>query len=94
MREQRAFDPNAAATEHSGIFGLPHTPDEAEVILIPVPWEVTTSYRAGTARGPSAIARASRQVDLYDVETGWPYRAGICLLDESPEVQQWNQEGR
>jgi agmatinase len=88
------FDPNAAATEGSGIFGLPSTPEEAGVVLIPVPWEVTTSYRPGTARGPAAILEASKQVDLYDVETGRPYRAGIAMLEVSARVRGWNEEGR
>src|SRR5205814_2935969 len=88
------FDPNAAATSDSGIYGLPFTPEESSVILIPVPWEVTTSYRTGTARGPRAILEASKQVDLYDVETGMPYQAGLSLLDEPLEVRAWNAEGR
>jgi agmatinase len=88
------FDPNAAALADSGIYGLPNTPDESAVVILAVPWEVTTSYRPGTARGPRAILDASRQVDLYDVETGMPYRAGIALLDEAAEVRGWNEEGR
>ena len=36
------IDPNAAATG-DGIFGLPHTPAEARVVLLPVPFEATTS---------------------------------------------------
>src|SRR5688500_1673852 len=94
MPDPGGFDPNAAATGDSGIYGLPYTPDDAGVILVPVPWDVTTSYRPGTSRGPQAILAASRQVDLYDVETGRPYRAGIALLDEAPEVRAWNEEGR
>src|SRR5688500_18988686 len=94
MGDERAFDPNAAAGADSGIYGLPYTAEEAGVVLVPVPWDVTTSYRPGTARGPQAILEASRQVDLYDVETGRPYRAGIALLEEAPEVRAWNEEGR
>src|SRR5688572_22640924 len=94
MLDEGGFDPNAAATSDSGIYGLPYTPEEAGVILVPVPWDVTTSYRAGTSRGPRAILEASKQVDLFDVETGRPYRAGIALLGESPEVRAWNEEGR
>ena len=63
------FDPGAPALG-GGIYGLPHAPEAARVVLIPVPWEPTTSYRRGTARGPAAILHASRQVDLFDVETG------------------------
>jgi agmatinase len=85
------FDP-AGAAAHDGIYGLPHTPDQARVIIVPVPWEPTTSYRRGTAKGPRAIREASRQVDLFDLDTGKPYAAGIAMLDEDPEVVAWNAE--
>ncbi len=74
------FDPNAAASPDSGIFGLNDTPESARVVLVPVPFEATTSYGGGTSEGPAAILKASRQVDLFDVETGKPYEAGICML--------------
>jgi len=88
------FDPNAPASPDAGIFCLPSTPDDAGVILIPVPWDMTTSYKAGAANGPRAIFQASQQIDLYDIETGRPYRAGIAMLPESSEVRAWNTEGR
>jgi agmatinase len=84
-----SFDPSAPATG-DGIFGLPHTPQQAAVVLIPVPWEPTTSYGKGTARGPAAILGASRQVDLFDVQTGRPYQAGIAMLDVDAEIVRWN----
>ena len=90
-RAPPAFDP-AAAASGDGIFGLPHTADEARVVLIPVPWEATTSYGKGTARGPAAILRASRQIDLFDVQTGRPYEAGIAMLEVDPEIVLWNAE--
>ncbi len=86
-----SFDPGAPALG-GGIFGLPHTPDDARVVLVPVPWEPTTSYARGTARGPAAILHASRQVDLFDLQTGRPYEAGIALLDVDPEIAAWNAE--
>ena len=63
------FDPNAAAAG-DGIFGLPHSPAEARVLLVPVPFEATTSYGGGTSNGPRAIL----------AETGKPYETGIALL--------------
>ena len=84
-----SFDPGAPALG-GGIYGLPHTPDDARVVLVPVPWEPTTSYRRGTARGPAAILQASRQVDLFDHETGRPYEAGIAMLAPDPEIAAWN----
>ena len=91
--DQPAFDPDAPA-EGPGIYGLPHSPEDAAVILIPVPWDATASYAKGTARGPEAILRASRQVDLFDRETGRPYAGGIALLEESAEIRGWNEEAR
>lgn len=85
------FDP-AAPARGDGVFGLPHTPDEAAVVLVPVPWEPTTSYGKGTARAPSAILRASRQVDLFDLQTGRPYEAGIAMLPIDPEIARLNAE--
>ena len=89
-----AFDPSAAAAPGSGIFGLPHSPDEAHVVLIPVPFEATTSYGGGTSEGPSAVLEASRQVDLFDVETGRPYERGIALLPEPEQWRAWNSRAK
>lgn len=91
---ERNFDPDAAAPADGGIFGLPHAPDEAQVVLIPVPFEATTSYRAGTAGGPAALLEASKQVDLFDGELGRIYRGGIAMLDLPAEVLRWNAEAR
>jgi agmatinase len=87
------FDPSSAA-RFDGIFGLPFSPEEARVVLIPVPWEATVSYGAGTANGPAAILEASRQVDLLDRETGRPYEAGIAMLPIPAEVRAWSDEAR
>src|SRR5450755_3865711 len=89
-----SFDPNAAAPLDSGIFGLPYTPDEARVVLLPVPWDATTSYGSGAADGPRAILEASKQVDLFDAETGKPFEAGIAMLPESSDMRAWNDEAR
>jgi agmatinase len=90
----RTFDPGAAAQPGSGIFGLPHQPDTAQVVVLPVPFEATCSYGGGTRQGPAAILEASRQVDLYDVETGRPYEAGMAMLPLSEEVMDWDARAR
>lgn len=88
-----SFDPNGPASAE-GIFGLPHTPTDSRVVLIPVPWEATVSYGSGTAGGPAAILRASHQVDLFDRDTGKPYEAGISMLSISETVRAWSEEAR
>src|SRR3954466_7166541 len=89
-----SFDPNKAAPEGSGVFGLPHSVDEAHVVLVPVPFEATTSYGGGTSEGPRAILEASRQVDLFDIETGRPYERGIAMLEAPPSLRAWNDEAK
>jgi agmatinase len=51
--------------------------ETARGVVVPVPWEATVSYGAGTAKGPAAILDASRYVELYDeVLREEPYRKG------------------
>src|SRR6185312_8742252 len=88
------FDPNAAAAKDSGIFGLPFSVEEAQLVLIPVPWEATTSYGGGTSLGPQAIFHASKQVDLFDLELGNFFAAGIAMQPESADVLNWNKAAR
>ena len=80
----KKFDPNSVADKNMGIFGLPFSVDEAEVIVLPVPWDATVSYRAGTSKGPAAIFEASFQVDLYDPEIKDVWKLGIAM-DEIPK---------
>jgi agmatinase len=68
-----AFDPNGPAGSGTTIFGLPYDENSARMVLLPVPWDVTVSYAAGSSKGPDAILEASKQVDLFlhDVENAW-----------------------
>src|SRR3972149_573880 len=52
--------------------GIPEIPpEEAEVLVLPIPLEATVSYGKGTGRGPRAIITASQQVEQYDHELGY-----------------------
>lgn len=88
------FNPNAAATEDSGIFGLPYDTSDAKLVLLPVPWEATTSYGGGTAQGPEAIFNASKQVDLFDLELGNFFEAGIAMQEECSLLHEWNNAAK
>ncbi|MDB5261593.1 MAG: agmatinase [Adhaeribacter sp.] len=79
------FDPSDVGDVSGGIFGLPFTTDEAEVVLIPVPWEVTVSYNSGTAHGPEAIKEASYQLDLYDPSIEKAWQLGIAMEEISTD---------
>jgi len=73
MADLTHFDPDSAGNPNNGIFGLPFTEEDAKLVILPVPWEVTVSYKAGTARATEKICRASLQVDLTDDDyaSGW-----------------------
>lgn len=81
----KQFDPNSPASASAGLYGLPFTADESDIVIVPVPWEVTTSYGGGTSRGPKAIREASMQVDLFHPEFPELWKRGIWL-DEIPEA--------
>jgi len=41
---------------------------DAKFVVVPIPYDLTTSYQPGTRRGPSAIIEASSYMELYDEE--------------------------
>ena len=76
------------------MYGLPFTTEESYVVVVPVPFEATTSYGGGTSTGPEAVLDASRQVDLYDHETGRPYARGIAMLDVPHHIAELNEDAK
>lgn len=74
------FDPNSVGLKSNNIFGLPFKEEESQLVLLPVPWEVTVSYRPGTARGPENIFDASMQVDLFDPDVTDGWKKGFYML--------------
>ncbi len=78
---EKDFDPNGIGQENAGIFGLPFSPSEAQLVLIPAPWGVTVSYGGGTQEGPRAIYKASPQIDFYHPSYGSDsWKLGIAML--------------
>lgn len=73
------------------IFAVPDAHDAAQVQILPMPYDATTSYRSGAALGPKAIEAASCQVDLLDADVGSPHEAGFHLHPISPDVTMRNQ---
>jgi len=82
------FDPSQPGLADQSIFGLPFTAEESEIIIIPVPWEVTVSYGAGASDGPDAILEASFQVDLHHQEFPELWKLGM-YLDLNEQTAQW-----
>lgn len=79
MADLSLFNPNDASNPDNNIFGLPFSEEDARLVIVSVPWEVTVSYNAGTARATDHIFKAALQVDLYDAEMNNAWRQGFFL---------------
>lgn len=79
-----SFDPSQPGLADATIFGLPFSAEQSEIIVVPVPWEVTVSYGSGASEGPDAILDASFQVDLLHQDFPELWKLGI-FLDDAPE---------
>jgi agmatinase len=56
------------------------SPETADVLIQPIPYDSTTSFQPGARFGPEATLQASSQVELWDEELGWePMSHGTCL---------------
>ena len=88
------FDPNGVGVHNGRFIGLPFEEEEAQVILIPAPWDLTVSSGDGTHLGPQNILEASYQLDLYDdfVEDAW--KMGIYMQEVDAEMLQNNNNSR
>lgn len=79
-------------SKNSYLFGFKSSSHDSKIVLMNVPWEVTTSYGGGASLGPRAIYEASPQIDLFDLEIGEPYKVGFYLKPEDPFFMKTNQQ--
>jgi len=57
--------------------------ESSEFVILPVPYEQTTTFKGGTKEGPQAIIRASQEVETFDQELKLEaFKAGIHTLEE------------
>ena len=86
MSDLSTFDPNSVGNPNNNIFGLPFSEEESRLVILPIPWEVTVSYRAGTARAPDHIFTASLQVDLFDPEVQDGWKQGYFMREPNKKI--------
>ena len=79
MVDLSKFDPNSAGNPNNNIFGLPFSEEDARLVILPIPWEVTVSFGSGTARSAEQIMKASLQVDLFDPDMPEGWKQGFYL---------------
>ena len=60
--------------------------EQAKIVLIPVPYDGTSTWQKGSDKGPKAFLEASENMELYDIETGTEvYHQGVFLADSVTE---------
>ncbi|MGQ9859134.1 MAG: agmatinase [Thermodesulfobacteriota bacterium] len=60
--------------------------ESSKVVLLPLPYEASTTFLKGTAVGPESLLEASAALEFYDEELDWePFRVGIHTSD-APRV--------
>ncbi len=85
------FNPSGVGQKNGQLFGMPFSIEEAQLIVIPVPWDVTVSYGDGTAEAPEAILDESPQLDFFDEDFPDVWRKGIAL---DPIPKKLRKEGK
>jgi len=69
--------------------GLPENDGIVDVVILQIPYELTTSYGQGTSQGPKSCVEASGQVELFDPLLGTDLPKGNAIHTNQP----WNGEG-
>ena len=60
--------------------------ETAKIVLIPVPYDGTSTWQKGADKGPDAFLDASENMELYDIETETEvYKQGVYLADAVTE---------
>ncbi len=86
MVDLKNFDPDCAGNPNNNIFGLPLLEEDARLVILPVPWEVTVSFGSGTARAAEQIMRASLQVDLFDKDVPEGWKQGFFMKESDRKI--------
>jgi agmatinase len=89
-----SFNPSGVGVKNGKFIGLPFDENDASLILIPVPWDATVSYKDGTSKGPENILEVSSQLDLYDSDAPDVWKAGIFFKEETSRLKKLNKTAR
>lgn len=82
------FDPNGVGIANGNLFGFPVSEAEADIVIIPIPWDATASYGKGTSEGPKVILEASTQLDFYHPKLKDAWNTKVYL---APISQEWSK---
>lgn len=87
-----SFDPNGVGIANGNLFGFPVTENEADIVIIPIPWDATASYGKGTSDGPQAVLDASTQLDFYHPKLENAYQTKVFMTPISKEWKEINDK--
>lgn len=88
------IDINKTGQTNLGIFGLDSTFETAEVGIIPVPWDATSSFKAGAHQSPQRIIDTSPQIDLYHPDFAEMASDGIYCFPIDQDIIKKNESCR
>ncbi len=88
------FDPNGVGVDNGAYFSMPFSIEQAALVLVSAPWDVTVSYGAGTAIAPDAIIEASMQLDFYDSSAPDAWRRGVATAEIDYSLLELSQRLR
>jgi agmatinase len=74
------------------LFGNPLSFEDSQLVIIPAPWEPTTSYKGGTSNAPGLIRQASHQMDYFHEVYKLAYPKGIYYKELNPEIEPLHTE--
>lgn len=69
MSEQENSQGHGVAGRYAGLSDRYCDAEKAKIVLLPVPFDITTTYQKGSDKGPEALIEASRNLEVYDIET-------------------------
>ena len=88
------FNPSAVGDTRGSIFGLPFNFEDSEIVILPVPWDATVSFRPGCSLGPERVLQMSTQVDLYDADNPDGWQRGYYMMEISDEIRSLSNKNR
>lgn len=92
MDNSSNFDPNGVGIANGNIFGFPCSEQEADIVIIPVPWDATASYGKGTSNGPQVILEASTQLDFYHPKLNEAWTTKVFMTPISSDWKEINDK--
>jgi len=87
------YNPSAVGVKGS-IFGYPYTIEEADLVLVPVPWDVTVSYAAGTAHSPELIKDESSQLDFSNPTIKEIHTYPVAMAEPDEHIAKTSETNR